>query len=155
MPSETFERLNPEKKQRILLAAQQEFTERIYEEAKVVHICKNADIPRITFYSYFNSLADIYSYLYSYLSKKYLEGTIMDCQIGSYDREWEEYNMKLMDSDQGLRVLYESIQATPIEQRILFHTTMSLSRYYRQNTISRSEVLSEFTQMRSFLLGKK
>ena len=151
MPSETFERLNDEKKTRILIAAQKEFTEKVYEEAKVVNICKRADIPRMTFYSYFSSLADIYSYLYKTLSQRYVEGSIVDCRMGDNAPEWEEYYMKLMESEQGLRILYESMKSETLPERMLYNITMSLANQYKLKIISRSEFIAEFHRIRTKL----
>ncbi len=151
MASETFERLPEDKKARILSAAWKEFSERIYEEAKVVNICKNADIPRMTFYSYFASLADIYEYLYKTLSQNYLSGSITNCKVESYDIEWEEYYMKLIDSDQGQRILYESMQIVPLKERMLHHITLSLTRQYKLKLLTRQKYIEEFGTMRTVL----
>lgn len=64
MPSETFLRLNNEKKENILRVGSEVFLEKIFNNAKIIDICKKANIPRVTFYSYFESLEDIYLYTY-------------------------------------------------------------------------------------------
>jgi AcrR family transcriptional regulator len=155
MPSETFDRLNKIKKNRILQAAQKEFTEKLFEEAKVVNICKNAEIPRVTFYSYFASLADIYGYLYKELLRQYIGDSLFDCQAGSYGSEWEKYNMKILESDQGLRMLYENLKSAPMEDRMFYHISMSLSLQYKLHVITRSEFLEEFTTIRNKLFEEK
>ena len=151
MPSETFERLNLEKKTRILKAARNEFTERVYEEAKVVNICKNANIPRITFYSYFSSLADIYKYLYTTLLQYDPKGSIADCRISSHISEWDEYYMKLIESDQGLRMLYKSMQSAPLKARMMHHIIMSLTHQYKLKLLSRKAYVAEFSEMKASL----
>jgi AcrR family transcriptional regulator len=155
MPSETFERLNLEKKTRILTAARKEFSEKVYEEAKVVTICKNAEIPRMTFYSYFATLSDLYEYLYKTISKFYMLGSITDCQIGTYDADWEEYYMKLIESEQGQRILYQSMQSAPLKERMLHHIIQSLTRQYKLGLLTREDYISEFSQMKVSLFAKK
>ncbi len=155
MPSETFERLNLEKKTRILTAARKEFSERVYEEAKVVNICKNADIPRMTFYSYFSSLADIYEYLYANLSQYGPEASITDCRIGSQISDWDEYYMKLVESDQGLRILYQNMQSAPLKARMMHHIIMSLTRQYKLKLLSREAYVAEFSEMKASLFKEK
>lgn len=64
MPSDVFLRLTDEKKNRIIESAKEDFNLKGFEKATVVRICELAGIPRITFYSYFDSLDDIYNYIY-------------------------------------------------------------------------------------------
>lgn len=151
MPSETFERLNQQKKNRILAAAQREFSENVYEKAKVVNICKAADIPRVTFYSYFSSLDDIYKYLYTTLSHSYIEGSVADCRAGEYEVVWEEYYMKLIESDKGQRILYSSTQSATFEERMLHNISMSLAHQVKLKLISKSDFIKEFSRMRTKL----
>lgn len=152
MASETFERLSKEKKARILNAAKKEFSDKIYEEAKVVNICKNADIPRVTFYSYFSSLADLYGYLYKTMSDKYTSDSMSNCSFDAENWEWEIYFMKLVESDQGQRLLYKSIKSAPHKVQLLHHLIMSLSSKLKLKLISREDFIAEFSRMRSTLL---
>ncbi|WP_051302866.1 TetR/AcrR family transcriptional regulator [Psychromonas aquimarina] len=151
MPSETFERLNQQKKNRILSAAQKEFSKSVYEKAKVVNICKEAGIPRVTFYSYFSSLDDIYRYLYTTLSHFYIEGSAADCRAGEYDLVWEEYYMKLIESDKGQRILYSSMQSAALEERMLHNISMSLAHQVKLKLLSRSDFIAELSRMRTKL----
>jgi len=152
MPSETFENLNEQKKNKIIAAAQKEFSERVYEKAKIVNICKEAGIPRVTFYSYFSSLDDIFKYLYTTLSHFYIEGSVSDCRVGKYHMAWEEYYMKLIESNQGQRILYKSMATAPLKERMLHHISMSLAHQVKLKQLSRSDFISEFSRMRAELL---
>ncbi|TLX74615.1 TetR/AcrR family transcriptional regulator [Labilibacter sediminis] len=152
MASETFERLNKHKKIRILTAAKKEFSERIYEEAKVVNICKSAGIPRITFYSYFSTLGDLYEYVYQTVCDKYTSDNHSNCSFDSEDWEWEVYFMKLVESDKGQRLLYKTMQSAPAKNRLLHHLIMSLSGQLKLKLISREEFINEFSRMRTTLL---
>ncbi len=68
MPKDTFFRLPEEKKQRIIDAASLEFRRVPYGETSINRIIKAADIPRGSFYQYFEDKQDLFLYL---LSNKY------------------------------------------------------------------------------------
>ncbi len=65
MPTDTFFRLDEEKKEKIILAAKKEFSEVSIQEASVANIIKYADIPRGSFYQYFSDKDDIFFYVFS------------------------------------------------------------------------------------------
>mgnify|MGYP002773145404 FL=1 len=62
MPKETFFKLSEEKRRRILGAAGEEFTTVPYSEASINRIVKNAQIPRGSFYQYFEDKEDLFFY---------------------------------------------------------------------------------------------
>ncbi len=68
MPKDTFFRLPEEKRQRIIDAAGLEFKRVPYGETSINRIIKAADIPRGSFYQYFEDKQDLFLYL---LSNKY------------------------------------------------------------------------------------
>ncbi len=68
MPKDTFFRLPEEKRQRIIDAAGLEFKRVPYGETSINRIIKAADIPRGSFYQYFENKQDLFLYL---LSNKY------------------------------------------------------------------------------------
>lgn len=63
MPRETFHNLTEEKREKIIKAARDEFTEHEFVKCRVSNIIKNAGIPRGSFYQYFDDLEDLYFYL--------------------------------------------------------------------------------------------
>lgn len=63
MPKDTFYRLADEKKQRILQAAYEEFYKNTYSKASINQIVKDADIPRGSFYQYFEDKKDLFLYV--------------------------------------------------------------------------------------------
>lgn len=63
MPKDTFHRLADEKKQRILQAAYEEFYKNTYSKASINQIVKDADIPRGSFYQYFDDKKDLFLYV--------------------------------------------------------------------------------------------
>ena len=63
MPRETFFNLSDEKKEKIINAAKTGFTEHELFKSRVSNIIKNADIPRGSFYQYFEDLEDLYYFV--------------------------------------------------------------------------------------------
>lgn len=70
MPKETFNNLSEDKKRKIFEAAVKEFSSRRFSEASINQIVKNAEIPRGSFYQYFNDKEDIYLYMYEQIGKE-------------------------------------------------------------------------------------
>ena len=69
MPSDTFLRLNDEKKKKLMDASFKEFSLYNFNDASINRIIKEAGIPRGSFYMYFVDKKD----LYFYLLEQYLE----------------------------------------------------------------------------------
>ena len=63
MPTQTFLNLSEEKKQKILNAARKEFTRVPLQEASINNIIKEAQIPRGSFYQYFEGKEDLFYYI--------------------------------------------------------------------------------------------
>ncbi len=64
MPKQTFFNLDKAKQQRILDCAIDEFASHSYEHVKLSNIIKKADIPRGSFYQYFDDKFDLYNYIF-------------------------------------------------------------------------------------------
>lgn len=69
MPKETFFHLPLEKQQRIMKAAKKEFSKSPLAEASIAKIIKDADIPRGSFYQYFEDKEDLYFYYFRTLHR--------------------------------------------------------------------------------------
>lgn len=63
LPSNTFLKLNPDKKKRVEAALLKEFSQYPLNQAQVARIIKEASIARGAFYKYFDDLVDAYQYL--------------------------------------------------------------------------------------------
>lgn len=63
LPSQTFFNLPEKKKQTLILAAKKEFSRVSIGEASIANIVKEANIPRGSFYQYFEDKEDLYFYL--------------------------------------------------------------------------------------------
>ncbi len=70
MPTNTFFHLPEEKQQRLLDAAQIEFSRHSLQEASIANIVKLAEIPRGSFYQYFENKEDFIFLLLCDIKKK-------------------------------------------------------------------------------------
>ncbi|MTD38093.1 TetR family transcriptional regulator [Erwinia sp. CPCC 100877] len=69
MPKPTFFHLSETKRQRLIAAAKAEFSRTTLQEASVANIVKLAEIPRGSFYQYFEDKEDLYYYYFNLLSQ--------------------------------------------------------------------------------------
>jgi len=70
MPTPTFRNLPQAKQDRILMAAETEFSQRNVDNAVVSNIVRDAGIPRGSFYQYFASKDDLYVYCFETLREE-------------------------------------------------------------------------------------
>ncbi|MFD2629822.1 TetR/AcrR family transcriptional regulator [Oceanobacillus kapialis] len=70
MPTLTFYNLPEEKKQKLVAAAEQEFSRVPVYEASIANIVKQAGIPRGSFYQYFEGKEDAYFFLLNMQAQK-------------------------------------------------------------------------------------
>ncbi|ALS01145.1 TetR family transcriptional regulator [Enterococcus silesiacus] len=81
MPKKTFFHLTKEKQQRLLEAASIEFSRTALNDASIANIVRLAEIPRGSFYQYFEDKEDLYYYYFDLLrqdSKKNIEKYIKE-----------------------------------------------------------------------------
>lgn len=69
-----FQSLKPEKQQRILNAALQEFGEKGYKKAATDNIVREAEISKGALFHYFNSKKDLFLFLYDYTLETVMKG---------------------------------------------------------------------------------
>ena len=99
MPKDTFYRIPYEKQQILLNTVISLFSTFNYEEVDVKRIVNSANIPRGSFYSYFNDLEDYYSYIIGQLQEnriKEIEQLAMNYQrdFFSFLIDMYEYDLK-------------------------------------------------------------
>lgn len=83
IPTKTFYHLPNEKKERIIEAAIEEFSQYYFQEAKISRIVKKAQIPRGSFYQYFSGKMDLYTFLFDHIARK--KGGYMDTVLKRID----------------------------------------------------------------------
>lgn len=100
MPKETFFNLPEEKRTKILEAAKKEFTNNELYKSRVSNIIKDAEIPRGSFYQYFEDLDDLYYYLvekdFDDLFQKGMEFAklttdVFEFSINTFDYDYDSY----------------------------------------------------------------
>ena len=146
MPSRTFLRLPQEKRQRILEAARLEFAEHSFESAKVTRICAQAGIPRVTFYSYFESLHDIYQCLYNELRCDTSEDRTIDACDQHFDdvEQQMQFFINLVRSRQGIRKMALDMRNEDPSVRLTWHLCISLALQYEAGVLSMEAFTKEY-----------
>ena len=94
MPTQAFFNLNDNKRNEIIEAAKKEFSINLFEKTSINQIIKTINMPRGTFYLYFNNKEDIYDYIFMLYKKELIDiiislikknnGNIFDGFIESY-----------------------------------------------------------------------
>lgn len=73
MPNKTFHKLKNPKKQRVIDAICREFADNDYADVSIQDIIKRADIPRGSFYQYFEDKADAFIYCFNDIQSRILD----------------------------------------------------------------------------------
>lgn len=156
MPKELFLRLDAAKQQVLVDAAVSEFSDHRFEDAKVTRICAAAGIPRVTFYSYFESLNDIYRYIFTTLKTSSL------CQPGSEDFCQSEadaldldYFINLVKSRRGIQTLSRDMQQYDPSTRIFYHLCISLALQYEYCDLSKEALEQEYRALLQHLKDQR
>lgn len=71
MPTKAFYKLDMDKQKRIIDSAKQEFSENFYEDASINKIIKEINMPRGSFYLYFENKEDLYLYILELYLKEF------------------------------------------------------------------------------------
>lgn len=151
MPSKTFHNLPTEKKNILLDVALEEFSEKIFEKVKVVQLCKKMNIPRVTFYSYFTDLADLYSYLLTYLNST-IEGVEFTFEeVKKAFKRRERFATRLIESDQGQRIIFEELKKSTPEEKVHHYIILALIRQYQLKLLTLEEFFKEYKMLIEYL----
>lgn len=157
MPSKTFLKLDDKKKRKILIGAAKEFEAKGIARATVVNICKNIGIPRITFYSYFETLDDCYEYVletfFSEVSMYISENGKINVELieKNYKEtgelfECEGYHLSQFSTNYGMKraLTMEHIKS---EGKIVFQLLFSSFKKYELGLLSREELIIELKEI--------
>lgn len=125
MPSDTFFRLPEEKRQRLIDAAWEEFTQVRFSDTSINKIIRNAHIPRGSFYQYFADKDDLFFYLVRPLQNHFFDlarqeveqvkGDLFSAPLRIYDRFFNSGDQLSQD----LKRCVQIIQRNPESE---FHT---------------------------------
>ena len=103
----TYERLAEEKKERILQAARAEFLRNPYEKTSINRILTDAEIPKGSFYQYFDDKADLFSLCTCAVYKK-----LIDARAKNGERLLDSgmLRMKKLGFEKGYGVFSEELK---------------------------------------------
>lgn len=68
MPKDTFINLKPPKKEKLMQAMTKELGIHTFEHISIANIVRDADIPRGSFYQYFEDKEDLYQYYFAHIA---------------------------------------------------------------------------------------
>ena len=77
MPTTTFFNLSPPKRERLMRAAVEEFAKKPFNEVSINRIIQAAEIPRGSFYQYFEDKTDLFRYILSHFGQRLEEGALL------------------------------------------------------------------------------
>jgi len=128
MPRDTFFNLPDEKRQKIMAAAVDQFSKFHYSNVTIDRIVRAAEIPKGSFYQYFENKDDLYIYLFTEVGDKKLdifESIKANIPFISFREYMMEYIMALkkleLSNDQMPRLKREFLEQCPqhIKKEIL------------------------------------
>lgn len=149
MPSDTFLNLDKKKQNKILKGASEVFLKKSFDEAKVIEICKNANIPRVTFYSYFESLEDVYIYTYRYFLGEYfnLDKIKNLSENVEFYYKLTDYFVNIINSKLGLKIINDELKNLSFEDQIITNYMISLGIQYKSGVICKEELMIKAGEM--------
>lgn len=125
----TFERLPEEKKDRILKAARAEFIRNPYEKTSINRILKEAEIPKGSFYQYFDDKADLFSLCTCAVYKKLIDGRKKN---GESLLESGMLRMKKLGYEKGYRLFSNDLKRYLSEEDfVLFENMLGAPEHIR------------------------
>lgn len=141
MPKPTFFHLDTDKQLMIISSAMAEFSSKSYDSASVNTICKNANIPKGSFYQYFEDKLDVYLYLMSKGTEEKLKvfqshvNTMQNLSLIEQIRQLFIVGIEFGDSHPQLaalanRLLYETNKQ--VQESVLEMTGKQTDDFYRQ-----------------------
>ncbi len=136
MPKDTFFNLLEEKRNKIIKAAKVEFTANPLRKSRVSNIIKEAEIPRGSFYQYFEDLDDLYYYVIDDVFENIHKAGTMFCESTNDIFEFAQISFEY-DYDAFIN---------DMRHRFMMNVTQSIS--------SNEEYVSNFNKMRKeYVLG--
>lgn len=125
MPTQTFQNLTDEKKERIIAGAMKEFSEYSFTEVSISNIVENAGISRGSFYQYFEDKRELYYFLIEKFRCNYRRVLIrnLDEYKGDFYRGYLEFGKE------SIRSISQSEQSRFFE-KLYLDANYRVSRQY-------------------------
>jgi len=116
LPTNTFFNLTEKKKNRVINAAIDEFSEKGYTKASITNIVNKAEIAKGSYYQYFEDKTDLYRYvLKKAIQKKlkYVKKELKDYNGNDFFKYWRKLNIA------GLKYAEDNIKLAKIASQIV------------------------------------
>lgn len=134
MPKETFYHLNAQKKERIEKALEKEFSRTSFEKASISKIIEEADIPRGSFYQYFEDKEDAIQYMvekYMLIEKETIENILKETEGNIF-----EASLKIFD-------VITDKNNTSVEKNFYYNLMLE----FKKNNVNFFQYWEEHTRM--------
>lgn len=113
MPKETFYHLNTEKREKVERAIENEFGRTTLEKASISKIIQEAQIPRGSFYQYFEDKEDAIKYImkkYMLLEKETMKRILIQTQGNIFDATLKNFDYMALELEGNPKInLYKNI----------------------------------------------
>jgi AcrR family transcriptional regulator len=106
LPKRTFNRLDDDKKERVIRAAIEEFQARGFENAKIEAIARNAEVAKGSIYQYFDDKKELFIYSVTWTLEYFMK--IIDRQTPLQDMDVYDYFLS------GSRERFELLKQEPL-----------------------------------------
>jgi len=150
--ADILEKMNPDKRIRLINAAMNEFGENRFEKASTNAIVKEARISKGLLYHYFSSKKDLYTYIFDYTIKAIIlpiaeQVGFEDADIIRRIERITKLKVKILDEMPALltfsKTMYEGMGYDEVKKVIEKYNPIPLDMYYSHNvdkTLFREEV---------------
>jgi len=145
MPKSTFFNLSDEKKDKILDSAINEFSQNCYGKITIDKIIQKAEIPKGSFYQYFENKDDLYVFLFNQIGnkKKY---TMEKAKKNIDSLDFKSYIMLLLE--EGCRFENEDIKLVKLKDKFMNECPQEVRKEILCNEFPKSySLLSEVIKM--------
>jgi AcrR family transcriptional regulator len=147
MPKRTFNRLDDDKKERVIRAAIEEFQTCGFEKAKVETIAQNADVAKGSIYQYFEDKKELFIYSVTWAVTYFMK--MIDRQTPLKDMDVYEYFLT------GCRERLEMIQKEPLLASFSIDITLGKYGSLAEDINNGLKTLSEEYEIALIANGKK
>lgn len=147
LPKKTFNRLDDEKKERVMRAAIEEFQANGFEKAKIEVIAQNAGVAKGSIYQYFDDKKELFLYSVTWAMEYFMK--VIDRQTPLKDMDVYDYFLA------GSRERFELLKREPM--LIAFSIDLTTGKYGSLAQEANSELyrIGEEYELRLIANGKK
>lgn len=147
MPKRTFNRLDDDKKERVMRAAIEEFQAHGFEKAKIEVIAQNAGVAKGSIYQYFDDKKELFLYSVTWVLEHFMK--VIDRQTPLQDMDVYDYFLS------GSRERFELLKREPL--LVEFSMDVASGKYASLAKEANSELyrIGEEYELRLIANGKK